>query len=75
MATSTGNMEEQAKVNAANAKITKMNRAKTKMSNLQIKLGCAVGQLRGTFMDYDEAKDDVDCGCKTEERYHHISDS
>ena len=60
MAPSTRNMEEQAKVNAANAKITKMNQAKTKMSNLQIKLECAIGQLRGTFMDYEEAKDDED---------------
>ena len=60
MAGLTRNMEEQAKVNAANAKIAKMNQVKTKMSNLQTKLECAVGQLRGTFMDYDEAKDDED---------------
>ena len=53
-------MEEQAKVNSANATIAKINQVKTKMSNLQTKLECAVGQLRGTFMDYDEAKDDVD---------------
>ena len=53
MAPSTRNMEEQAKVNAANAKIAKMNQVKTKLE-------CAVGQIRGTFMDYDEAKDDED---------------
>ena len=57
--------EEQAKVNAANAKIVKMNQVKTKMSNLQTKLECAVGQLRGTFMDYRDTKDDEDA---TEER-------
>ena len=35
--------EEQAKVNAANAKIVKMNQVKTKMSNLQTKPECSVG--------------------------------
>ena len=49
--------EEQAKVNAANAKIVKMNQVKTRMSILQTKLECAVGQLRGTFMDYSDTKD------------------
>ena len=45
---------EQAKVNAANAKIVKMNQVKSKMSNLE----CAVGQLKGTFMDYRDTIDD-----------------
>ena len=49
--------EEQAKVNAANAKIVKMTQVKTRMSILQTKLECAVGQLRGTFMDYSDTKD------------------
>ena len=57
--------EEQAKVSASNAKIVKMNQVKTKMSNLQTKLKCAIGQLRGTFMDYRDTKDDEDA---TEER-------
>ena len=57
--------EEQAKVNTANAKFVKMNQVKTKMSNLQTKLECAVGQLRGTFMDYRDTKDDDDA---TEEK-------
>ena len=60
MAPSTRNMEEQAKVNAANAKIVKMNQVKWKMSNFQTKLECAVGQLKGTFMDYKDTKDDED---------------
>ena len=57
--------EEQAKVNAANAKIVKMNQVKTKMSNLQTKLECAVGQLKGTFMDYRDTIHDANA---TEER-------
>ena len=60
MAPSTRNMEEQAKVNAANAKIVKMNQVKSKMSNLQTKLKCAVGQLKGSFMNYTDTKDDED---------------
>ena len=42
-----------------------MNQVKSKMSNLQTKLECAVGQLKGTFMDYRDTKDDEDA---TEER-------
>ena len=57
--------EEQAKVNAANVKIVKMNQVKTKIPNLQTKLEYAVGQLRGTFMDYRDTKDDEEA---TEER-------
>ena len=47
-------------MNAANAKIVKMNQKKTKMSNLQTKLEWTVAQLRGTFMDYRDTKHDED---------------
>ena len=36
------------------------------MSNLQTKLECTVAQLKGTFMDYRDTKDDEDA---EEERY------
>ena len=53
--------EEQAKVNASNAKIVRMNQVKTKMSNLQTKLECTVSKLKGTFMDYrDEVGAEVE---------------
>ena len=42
-----------------------MNKVKTRMSNLQTKLECAVGLLKATFMDYRDTKDNEDA---TEER-------
>ena len=51
--------EEQAKVNAINAKIVRMNQVKSKMSNLQTKLECTISRLRGTFTDYRDTKEEV----------------
>ena len=59
MAPSTRNMEkeaeDQAKVTSNNARIVKMNQAKKKMSRLQTKLECAIGQLKGSFINYKDA--------------------
>ena len=51
--------EEQAKVNAINAKIVRMNQVKNKMLNLQTKLECTISRLRGTFTDYRGTKEEV----------------
>ena len=64
MPPSTRNMEKeaaeeaQAKVTSNNARIVKMNQVKTKMSRLQTKLECAMRQLKGSFIDYTDIKDD-----------------
>ena len=50
---------------SANAKIVKMNQVKTKMSSLQTKLECAIGQLKGSFIDYTDTKGDKEA---TDER-------
>ena len=42
-----------------------MNQVKRKISILEIKLECAIGQLKGSFIDYTDTKDDEDA---TEER-------
>ena len=51
--------EEQAKINATNAKIVRMNQVKSKMSNLQTKLECTISRLRGIFTDCRDTKDEV----------------
>ena len=44
--------EEQAKVNAANAKSARMTQVKSRMSHLQIKLECTIQKLKVNLTDY-----------------------